>query len=279
MRKVIFWLQTLKMPVNNYQASVKICAFISLFICQGRSTEPINSGGIKTACTCLSTCICVCVCVSTKPVCSPLRWAHHGWPGVLGSGCSCRCGGSWAGRPGRFSTWSSSPSHSRGSPRSARLRWRWMSCSSAELADKRNTGRCKQKPSLLWSGCVARSTQTPREKKQPWEGNKRGGERRGGHYWSLKSTTGLKAYLYKGCMHNILSVSNKMVNTFMHLWIVQCKAKSSESKQNRNKKNAASYLTECEWVCFCPLASTKCFNIQLKSLFRHVTEAATCFVH
>lgn len=50
-----------------------------------------------------------------------------------------------------------------------------MSYSSAELADRRNTGRCKQKPSLLWSGCVARSTQTPQEKKQPSEGRGEGG--------------------------------------------------------------------------------------------------------
>lgn len=36
----------------------------------------------------------------------PWRWARRGWPGELGSGCSCRSGGSWAGTPGR--SWSAS---------------------------------------------------------------------------------------------------------------------------------------------------------------------------
>lgn len=75
-------------------------------------------------------------------------------------------GDSWAGMPETSWTWSSSPSHSRVAPRLVQD-WRWMSCSFAGLADRRNTGRCKQKPSLFWSGCVARSTQTPQEKLQP----------------------------------------------------------------------------------------------------------------
>lgn len=96
----------------------------------------------------------------------PLRWARRGWPGAPGSGCSCRCGGSWAGRPGRSSTWSSSPCQWGRAPR-WRPGWRWGSCSSAGLADRRSTGGCRQKPSLLRSGCVAGSTQTPREKIKP----------------------------------------------------------------------------------------------------------------
>lgn len=102
----------------------------------------------------------------------PLRWARRGWPGVPGSECSCRCGGRMAGKPGRSWTWSSSPCQWGRAPR-----WRqglhWKSCSSAVLADRRNTGRCKQKPSLLWSGCVARSTQTPQEKIKPAGGQRR----------------------------------------------------------------------------------------------------------
>lgn len=96
----------------------------------------------------------------------PLRWARRGWPGAPGSGCSCMCGGSSAGKPGTSLTWSSSPCQWGRAPRWCQG-WHWKSCSSAGLADRRNTGRCKQKPSLLWSGCVARSTQTPREKIKP----------------------------------------------------------------------------------------------------------------
>lgn len=71
-----------------------------------------------------------------------------------------------AGKPGRFWTWSSSPCQWGRAPRWCQG-WHWKSCSSAGLADRRSTGRCKQKPSLLWSGCVARSTQTPQEKFKP----------------------------------------------------------------------------------------------------------------
>lgn len=103
----------------------------------------------------------------------PLRWARRGWPGAPGSGCSCRCGGRRAGKPGRSLTWSSSPCQWGRAPRWCQG-WHWKSCSSAGLADRRNTGRCKQKPSLLWSGCVARSTQTPQEKIKPAGGRWRG---------------------------------------------------------------------------------------------------------
>lgn len=102
----------------------------------------------------------------------PSKWARRGWPGAPGSGCSCRCGGRRAGKPGRFWTWSSSPCQWGRAPR-WRQGWHWKSCSSAGLADRRNTGRCKQKPSLLWSGCVARSTQTPQEKIKSAGGQRR----------------------------------------------------------------------------------------------------------
>lgn len=42
----------------------------------------------------------------TESCCLPWRWARRGWPGELGSGCSCTFDGSSAGTPGR--SWSAS---------------------------------------------------------------------------------------------------------------------------------------------------------------------------
>lgn len=63
------------MPVINYRASVKLRAFVSLLMFQGRSTDPINNG-VECVYIFINTafvCVCVCVRVPTKPVCSPLR--------------------------------------------------------------------------------------------------------------------------------------------------------------------------------------------------------------
>lgn len=98
-----------------------------------------------------------------KPVNNHLPWRsiHRDWPGGLCSGCSCRFDDSSAGKPGTFLILSFSP-FLLVAPHSAQG-WHLKNYNFAELADKRNTGICKQKPLLFWSVCGTFHTNDRRE--------------------------------------------------------------------------------------------------------------------
>jgi len=91
----------------------------------------------------------------------PWRSIHRDWLGGLCSGYSCRFDDSSAGKPGTFLILSFLP-FLLVAPHSA-LGWHLKNYNFAELADKRNTGICKQKPLLFWSVCGTFHTNDRRE--------------------------------------------------------------------------------------------------------------------
>lgn len=91
----------------------------------------------------------------------PWRSIHRDWLGGLCSGYSCRFDDSSAGKPGTFLILSFLP-FLLVAPHSAQG-WHLKNYNFAELADKRNTGICKQKPLLFWSVCGTFHTNDRRE--------------------------------------------------------------------------------------------------------------------